>query len=378
MFYHRHVCHDELSACYFLFLRRFFFRSLSVTRLVQLANRAVLLSGTPALSRPFELFSQLNALRPSMFGTLEQFGYQYCDARPSRFGGTTYQGAHKLAQLHAIVKKIVMIRRQKAVVLPSLGQLKRTIFSVDISDAGVMEHYESVRPLMDNLKRILLHERRKKVFKALFESPVDADADIFGAMSSSSSSESESEEERDGNRNSDELDTIPDDIATLTNLSKDARHSMMSLFSLSGRAKIPSVITIVNQLSEEKQTHAFSSSASPSFSPSVSSSSLSSLSSSSSAPPPSNPAPCLFPKKFIVFAHHRFILDELEAVLSKGKRNFIRIDGNTTPEGKSSTNMCALHYLFLWKGRHVILLCSIYGTYIFPRRAPTVCMQVPE
>ena len=56
------------------------------------ARRAVLLTGTPALSRPRELFQQLHALLPHRKLTMKAFGERYCVGTPAqeRFG--KYQG----------------------------------------------------------------------------------------------------------------------------------------------------------------------------------------------------------------------------------------------------------------------------------------------
>lgn len=42
--------------------------------------------GTPALSRPIELFTQLNALIPSAVPSAINFGKRYCDAKETPFG----------------------------------------------------------------------------------------------------------------------------------------------------------------------------------------------------------------------------------------------------------------------------------------------------
>lgn len=47
----------------------------------QAAKRVILLSGTPAMSRPCELYTQILAVRPSLFPRLHEFGVRYCDAR---------------------------------------------------------------------------------------------------------------------------------------------------------------------------------------------------------------------------------------------------------------------------------------------------------
>ena len=46
--------------------------------LLQKAMRAILLSGTPALSRPCELYSQVSAIRPRLFPNFKDFGIRYC------------------------------------------------------------------------------------------------------------------------------------------------------------------------------------------------------------------------------------------------------------------------------------------------------------
>ena len=53
----------------------------------------MLLTGTPALSRPKELFQQLHALLPHRKLTMKAFGERYCVGTPAqeRFG--KYQGA---------------------------------------------------------------------------------------------------------------------------------------------------------------------------------------------------------------------------------------------------------------------------------------------
>ena len=46
--------------------------------LLQAATRVILLSGTPALSRPLELYTQICAIQPGLFPTFHQFGIRYC------------------------------------------------------------------------------------------------------------------------------------------------------------------------------------------------------------------------------------------------------------------------------------------------------------
>ena len=54
-------------------------RSQVAVPLLQSAKHAILLSGTPALSRPIELYPQLRAINsPNFLPTLEAYGKRYC------------------------------------------------------------------------------------------------------------------------------------------------------------------------------------------------------------------------------------------------------------------------------------------------------------
>ena len=54
--------------------------------LLKSAKRAICLTGTPALSRPIELYAQLEALRPNVFLHEMEFAKRYCAG--ARFGWT--------------------------------------------------------------------------------------------------------------------------------------------------------------------------------------------------------------------------------------------------------------------------------------------------
>ena len=55
-------------------------RTIAVGRITASARRVIMLSGTPALSRPEELYNQLNFLQPLLFPTFHSFAYRYCAA----------------------------------------------------------------------------------------------------------------------------------------------------------------------------------------------------------------------------------------------------------------------------------------------------------
>lgn len=89
--------------------------------LLQKAQYVILLSGTPALSRPIELFKQLEALHPTVYKNVHEYGNRYC--KGGIFG--VYQGASNHEELHSLIKATLMIRRLKKDVLSELPQKRR-------------------------------------------------------------------------------------------------------------------------------------------------------------------------------------------------------------------------------------------------------------
>ncbi|XP_024918595.1 DNA annealing helicase and endonuclease ZRANB3 isoform X3 [Cynoglossus semilaevis] len=90
--------------------------------LLQSTKRAILLTGTPALGRPEELFMQIDALFPKMFGTWTDYAKKYCNAHYRYFGPRRQwdcRGASNLEELHQKLSQI-MIRRLKVQVLTQL------------------------------------------------------------------------------------------------------------------------------------------------------------------------------------------------------------------------------------------------------------------
>ncbi|XP_076579618.1 DNA annealing helicase and endonuclease ZRANB3 isoform X2 [Chaetodon auriga] len=90
--------------------------------LIQSAKRAILLTGTPALGRPEELFMQIDAIYPKRFGTWTDYAKKYCNAHYRYFGPRRQwdcRGASNLEELHQRLSEI-MIRRLKADVLTQL------------------------------------------------------------------------------------------------------------------------------------------------------------------------------------------------------------------------------------------------------------------
>ncbi|KAK8471029.1 hypothetical protein PHAVU_003G123100 [Phaseolus vulgaris] len=102
---------------------------------IKKAQYALLLSGTPALSRPIELFKQLEALYPDVYKNVHDYGNRYC--KGGFFG--LYQGASNHEELHNLMKATVLIRRLKNDVLTELPVKRRQQVFLDLADKDMKE-----------------------------------------------------------------------------------------------------------------------------------------------------------------------------------------------------------------------------------------------
>ncbi|CAB3376895.1 Hypothetical predicted protein [Cloeon dipterum] len=102
-------------------------RSEAAGKLVRSAKRLLMLTGTPALSRPIELYSQLNIIRPNALMKLHEYGVRYCAAKETNWGWD-YSGSCNMDELSIVLKECFMIRRLKKDVLTQLpGKFRQTV-----------------------------------------------------------------------------------------------------------------------------------------------------------------------------------------------------------------------------------------------------------
>ncbi|KAK4586288.1 hypothetical protein RGQ29_023457 [Quercus rubra] len=102
---------------------------------IKKAKYAILLSGTPALSRPIELFKQLEALYPDVYKNVHEYGNRYC--KGGIFG--VYQGASNHEELHNLIKATVMIRRLKKDVLTELPVKRRQQVFLELAEKDMKQ-----------------------------------------------------------------------------------------------------------------------------------------------------------------------------------------------------------------------------------------------
>lgn len=96
------------------------------------AKRVVLLTGTPALSRPIELYTQICAVQPTCFLSMHEFGIRYCDGKKNQWGWD-FSGSSNMHELQLLLEKTVMIRRLKSDVLSQLPAKQRQVVLLDPS-----------------------------------------------------------------------------------------------------------------------------------------------------------------------------------------------------------------------------------------------------
>lgn len=91
-----------------------------------------MLTGTPALSRPVELFTQIEILDQN-FANYVEFTARYCGAYKSKFGWVA-TGATNLEELKMLLFKTIMIRRIKSEVFMELGAKYRELVTLEEYD----------------------------------------------------------------------------------------------------------------------------------------------------------------------------------------------------------------------------------------------------
>ena len=191
-------------------------RTMSLTPILQRAKRVVLLTGTPILAKPMEIFPLLHILRPDKFKGFKEFGSRYCDPKILRFGVIDWSGSANSRELNSILNRL-MIRRLKKDVLSQLPPKKRQKIEIS-TDSKVIK------------KLKILMEKSSKKFEQLLGTQIELDKLGINVDDLKPEKEKEKEEKKE----KDEEDTI------LNKFNK--------AYSLTGEAKLPGIRDYVNYL----------------------------------------------------------------------------------------------------------------------------------
>nr|XP_007157652.1 hypothetical protein PHAVU_002G087300g [Phaseolus vulgaris]ESW29646.1 hypothetical protein PHAVU_002G087300g [Phaseolus vulgaris] len=106
-------------------------------------NRIILLSGTPSLSRPYDIYNQINMLWPGLLGkTKYEFAKTYCDLKYIKGNQGKYFADYskgvRLEELNVLLKQTVMIRRLKEHVMLQLPPKRRQIIRLLIKRSDIV------------------------------------------------------------------------------------------------------------------------------------------------------------------------------------------------------------------------------------------------
>jgi SNF2 family DNA or RNA helicase len=99
-------------------------------------RKLILLTGTPWLNRPKELWTMLKVADPKGLGrNWRDYHVRYCDGHRDEYGWQI-DGASNLAELQAKLRATLMVRRLKADVLAELPPKRRQVIALQIMDAA--------------------------------------------------------------------------------------------------------------------------------------------------------------------------------------------------------------------------------------------------
>lgn len=130
-------------------------RSRAIRILARQTPHVVMLTGTPVLNRPVEIFNPLSILDPKTWNNWHRFTDRYCAARYTRFGRDV-SGASNVEELKNKLDKYIL-RRRKEDVLKDLPEKVRVEVPVDLrGDSSV-----AYRKAFNNFGKFLRENKGK-------------------------------------------------------------------------------------------------------------------------------------------------------------------------------------------------------------------------
>lgn len=235
-------------------------RTKAIVPLIKSAKRCILLSGTPALNRPSELYEQVSSIIPNLF-TYDEFCGRYCYKDKNVYTRKLeYVGSKHTEELHVFLTKTIMIRRLKKDVLKELPDKLRSKIPIEIPPKELNEIVKYLKRL-EETNCISVDE-----YDNVRISPMKrTKGDNFNKNNNFN----------EFGRGDEEGDMDADD-----------KLSISHLFKITGIAKVKGIKEYITYLIEADI-------------------------------------------KFLLFCHHKTVMDELEIFLKEKNVHFIKVDGST-------------------------------------------------
>ena len=125
----------------------------------------ILLTGTPVLSRPIEIFNTLNIIDPKTWNNYYSYATKYCGGRQGRYGFEA-KGATNLEELHQKISKY-FLRRTKEDVLKELPPKNRIEIPIELPEYERRQYDLVEENLVKYLKTFKKEKTNKEILKSM-------------------------------------------------------------------------------------------------------------------------------------------------------------------------------------------------------------------
>lgn len=140
-------------------------RSVAFLKVIRHARYRLLLTGTPALNRPIEFFTQMYALRPKYVKNYSWYAKRYCNAKMTHFGFDD-RGVSNPNELSWLLKRKYMIRRLKRDVLTQLPSKTRREIYLQVGNLGRLKKLRrEIQSISSQMHFLSTEEQKRKHFE---------------------------------------------------------------------------------------------------------------------------------------------------------------------------------------------------------------------
>jgi SWI/SNF-related matrix-associated actin-dependent regulator of chromatin subfamily A-like protein 1 len=137
-------------------------RSKAARALAHASPHRILLSGTPMMNRPHELWHQLHMIAPQTWEQEWKFKNRYCGPQKNRWG-TTFDGVSHLDELHDRLIGHYMVRRLKKDVLTELPDKTRTFVPVTLTAADQKRYAQMMSAAAAEIAQVMEQPEGRRV-----------------------------------------------------------------------------------------------------------------------------------------------------------------------------------------------------------------------
>jgi SWI/SNF-related matrix-associated actin-dependent regulator of chromatin subfamily A-like protein 1 len=123
-----------------------------MTPMIHQARAALLMSGTPQLACPEELFRPFHMLYPEVFPSWERFVTRYCGGKVNKYGKWEARGTKNAEELELVKRKFMIRVRKENVTTFTLPPLTRTMLRFTLKDTEEIAEFEKLHTRLQELR----------------------------------------------------------------------------------------------------------------------------------------------------------------------------------------------------------------------------------